>query len=206
MIIRLKSALLIAGLSLLALTGCAATDTVQQGTDTTSNGVESAEKTVTETTADATKAVEEGVDMAKDAATETATDATKAVEGGVDAAKDAAVQGGETLNKALEKGKDAVADVMAVKDGVTGMKDGLSQTMTAVRAGDFTKANEEFGKVKTAWTSVEETVKTKSAEKYTQIETAVKNVDSLLKAENPDKTQVTSALETLSKDLAGVSL
>jgi hypothetical protein len=79
--------------------------------------------------------------------------------------------------------------------GFKGLNDVVASTKTAVAAGDFTKAQAEFGKFEGFWATVEDGVKAKSPQTYDAMETAMGNVESSLKAS--DKTKAMDALKAL---------
>jgi hypothetical protein len=79
--------------------------------------------------------------------------------------------------------------------GFKGLNDVVASTKTAVEAGDFTKAQAEFGKFEGFWATVEDGVKSKSPQTYDAIETAMGNVEGSIKAS--DKTKAMDALKAL---------
>jgi hypothetical protein len=81
----------------------------------------------------------------------------------------------------------------------------VDNTKTAVEAGDFAKANEEFAKFKDSWSKVGEGIKTASPDGYTAIETNVGNVSTALGDAQPDKTKVMDALTALSTSITSVA-
>lgn len=66
----------------------------------------------------------------------------------------------------------------------------VSNTTTAVNAGDFAKAQAEIAKFEEPWSKVEDDLKAKSADAYNAIEENVDKVKSALKASDKDKALV----------------
>ena len=101
--------------------------------------------------------------------------------------------GGTTVSKtpgATQGGFDALVNV-------------VSNTKTAVEAGNFDKAQQEFDKFENAWVKVEDGVKTKSSKTYNAIEDAATQVKGALKAK--DKAKALEGLQTLNSNIATVS-
>lgn len=111
----------------------------------------------------------------------------------------------EQTKQTTEKMKGAVTDVVALKGQLTEMQSSLSQTISAVKAGDFTTAKQEFGKLQNHWNSMEGTVKTKSAETHTAINDSINKIRPLLQAEKPESAPILEALNNLTKSLKGIS-
>ncbi|MBN3948536.1 MAG: DUF4363 family protein [Nostoc sp. NMS7] len=79
----------------------------------------------------------------------------------------------------------------------------VSNTKTAVSAGKFDKAQQEFDKFENSWSKVEDGVKTKSSKTYNAIEDAATQVKGALKAK--DKAKALKGLQTLDTNIATVS-
>ena len=181
--LRSKSALILGLCSVLTLTACSeAVDTAQDAGDTAKDA--------------ATEVVDTAQD-AGDAAKDAATDAAEKAQDAGEAAKDA-------VTETAEKAKDAVTDVLALKDGVTGMKGGVEATITAVQAGDLTKAKEEFGKLQDSWSKIEENVKTQSGDSYQKIEDGMATVKSALSETEPNKDKLVTDLKGLLTSLSSI--
>ncbi|QSJ15083.1 DUF4363 family protein [Nostoc sp. UHCC 0702] len=91
----------------------------------------------------------------------------------------------------------------ATQGGFTALKSIVSNTKTAVSAGNFDKAQQEFDKFENAWSKVEDGVKTKSSKTYNVIEDAATEVKGALKAK--DKAKALKGLQTLDTNIATVS-
>ncbi|MEH2347561.1 MAG: DUF4363 domain-containing protein [Nostoc sp.] len=79
----------------------------------------------------------------------------------------------------------------------------VSSTKTAVQAGKFDIAQQEFNKFENAWSKVEDGVKTKSSKTYNVIEDTATQVKGSLKAK--DKAKSLKGLQTLNTNIATVS-
>ncbi|MER3494325.1 MAG: DUF4363 domain-containing protein [Mastigocladus sp. ERB_26_2] len=91
----------------------------------------------------------------------------------------------------------------ATQAGFDALSSVVSNTKTAVEAGNFDKAQQEFDKFENAWVKVEDGVKTKSSKTYNAIEDAATQVKGALKAK--DKAKVLEGLQTLNSNIATVS-
>lgn len=91
----------------------------------------------------------------------------------------------------------------AAQGGFDALISVVSNTKTAVEAGSFDKAQQEFDKFENAWVKVEDGVKTKSSKTYNAIEDAVTQVKGALKAKN--KAKALEGLQTLNTNIATVS-
>ncbi|MBW4515897.1 MAG: hypothetical protein KME11_11805 [Timaviella obliquedivisa GSE-PSE-MK23-08B] len=137
------------------------------------------------------------VDSSQQASTDAAKDAAGAANTAADAAKDAAGAANDTAQNTATSGTVAMGagELMSV----------VTNTETAVEAGDFAKAKEEFAKFGDSWSKVGEGIKTASSDGYTAIETNVGNVNTALGEAQPDKTKVMDALTALSTSIASVA-
>lgn len=79
----------------------------------------------------------------------------------------------------------------------------VSNTKTAVEAGNFDQAQQAFNQFENAWVKVEDGVKTKSPKGYSAIEDTVIQVKSALKGK--DKAKALGALQTLDTNITAVS-
>jgi hypothetical protein len=92
---------------------------------------------------------------------------------------------------------------IATQGGFNTLVSVVSNTKTAVQAGKFDKAQQEFNKFEDAWSKVEDGVKTKSSKTYNVIEDTATQVKGSLKAK--DKAKSLKGLQTLNTNIASVS-
>ncbi|WP_315785547.1 DUF4363 domain-containing protein [Fischerella sp. JS2] len=105
------------------------------------------------------------------------------------------------------------ASAISKKTATTTVKDNnfksllaiVSNTQTAVKAGDFTKAKQEFDKFEDSWSKVEDGVKKKSSKTYNAIEDEADKIKGDLKASAPNKDKVLAALESLNTNINSVA-
>lgn len=194
--IRLNQALIVSVLSLLALAGCGGNEQSTAPSPTSS-------ASVTDQVGDAAKAVKdkttETADAIKDKAAETATEASKTAGEMKDKATGAVAEVGQKAGEMKDKAATAIGTATGMSE-LTGL---VSNMTTAIKAGDFAKAQEEFGKFEGTWAKVEGEVKTKSPQAYAAIQGHAEAVKSALAAQ--DKTQALTTLKQLSASLAGAS-
>ncbi|HEY9618484.1 MAG TPA: hypothetical protein V6C64_16695 [Microcoleaceae cyanobacterium] len=88
----------------------------------------------------------------------------------------------------------------ADQPGFQALTDVVAKTKTAVNAGDFTKAMDEFDKFEDSWSKVEDGVKAKSAKTYDAIEEGMDQTTAAIKGS--DKTKALAALQTLDQNIA----
>lgn len=88
--------------------------------------------------------------------------------------------------------------------GVSGLSSVVSNTKTAVEAGDFPKAKQEFDKFEDVWKTIEDGIKTKSPASYKAIEDSLDKVTAELKGTAPNKEKVMTELKSLDKSIQGV--
>ncbi|MHC5748508.1 MAG: DUF4363 domain-containing protein [Nostoc sp.] len=86
-----------------------------------------------------------------------------------------------------------------------GLQSVVTNTKTAVEAGDFTKAKGEFDKFEDFWSKVEDGVKTKSPTTYKEIEDKSDEIKAGLKTSVPNKQKLSTALGVLNKDVTSVA-
>jgi hypothetical protein len=139
-----------------------------------------------------------------------ATDTTTAAGTAAGAAKDGAMGAADAAKDgamgAAGAAKDATASGMAAMTGGAGeMMSVVTNTKTAVEAGDFAKAKEEFAKFEDSWKKVEDGIKTTSPKAYDAIESGVGTVNTALGEANPDKTKVMDALTSLTTSISSVA-
>jgi hypothetical protein len=167
-------------------------------------------KNVTDAAKDATGSV---TDVAKDAAGKTTDaagkvgDAAKDATGKtVDAAKDTAGKTTDAAKGTVDKAMGMAGNLAGIKDGVLGMKGGVANTLTAVKAGDFAKAQTEATKLQTSWGKISETVEKQSGAggSYKTINDGLKTVQTSLKDAKPDKAKITSQLQSVATAVTGL--
>jgi hypothetical protein len=76
----------------------------------------------------------------------------------------------------------------------------VNQTETAVKAGDFAAASQEFAAFETTWKTIEDGITAKSTETYTSVEKSLKAIEEGLKGK--EKAETLSALTALNATLA----
>ena len=81
----------------------------------------------------------------------------------------------------------------------------VTNKQTAVNAGNFTKAKDEFGKFENSWSKVEDGVKAKSPDTYKKIEDLADEINDTLKASQPNKAKVLASLQSLNKNIGSVA-
>ncbi|AUT04255.1 DUF4363 domain-containing protein [Nostoc sp. CENA543] len=86
-----------------------------------------------------------------------------------------------------------------------GLEGVITNTKTAVEAGNFTKAKGEFEKFEGFWSKVEDGVKAKSPKTYKDIEDQADEIKAGLKSSKPNKQKVLTALASLSKNVTSVA-
>ncbi|MFN6463316.1 MAG: DUF4363 domain-containing protein [Nostoc sp. DedVER02] len=86
-----------------------------------------------------------------------------------------------------------------------GLQGVVTNTKTAVEAGNFTKAKGEFDKFEDFWSKVEDRVKAKSPTTYKEIEDKADEIKAGLKASAPNKPKLSTALGVLNKDVTSVA-
>ena len=134
---------------------------------------------------------------AANSAADAAKDAAGAANTAAGAAKEAAGAAQDTAQNAATSGTAAMSagELMSV----------VTNTKTAVEAGDFAKAKEEFAKFGDSWSKVGADIKTASPDGYAAIKTNVGNVNTALENAQPDKTKVMDALAALSASISSVA-
>lgn len=87
--------------------------------------------------------------------------------------------------------------------GISNLQTVISNTTTAVNAGDFTKAKGEFDKFEDSWKTVEDGIKQKAPSTYEAIEADMDKVQDALKTSN--KAQSLSALQALGQQVVNAT-
>ena len=175
---RFKPVLTLSLLSLLVLTACAeASKTVSDTADKAKDATEQAAKTAADTAQKAKDATEQAANTAADTAQKT-TDAAK-----------------ETVSKATDA-IGGIADVVAVKDRVAELKTGATETLDAVKQGDFSAAKDKFGALQQSWYQFGGSLKAlPGGGGYEQIDAGLKAVKSAMNQDTPDQEQLSGKLE-----------
>lgn len=138
---------------------------------------------------------QDAADQAQDTAESAADQAQETAGSAVDQAKDAAT---DATDKVKETAGGAVDQAKGLA-GINEMKDGVTETISSVQAGDFAKAKEDFAKVQESWGSVSETMK--DNKNLPAISEGITNVQASLNSDNPDSSAVVGQLQGLLKNL-----
>jgi hypothetical protein len=110
------------------------------------------------------------------------------------------------IQKTAEQAQGAIAKLAASKDGLFKMKEGVSQTLAAVKSGDFTKAQQDFGTVQETWKGLEAGLKTVSADGTQKVQGGLETVATELKAEKPDANKLTTGLQGLATSIGSLAV
>ena len=121
------------------------------------------------------------------------------------AASPAATTSGQTSASpaATTSGQTAVSPT--ANSEFKGLEAVVTNTKTAVVAGNFTKAKGEFDKFEDFWSKVEDGVKAKSPTTYKEIEDKSDEIKAGLKASAPNKPKLLTALASLNKNVTSVA-
>ncbi|MBW4442724.1 MAG: DUF4363 family protein [Plectolyngbya sp. WJT66-NPBG17] len=87
--------------------------------------------------------------------------------------------------------------------GISSLQTVISNTTTAVNAGDFPKAKGEFDKFEDSWETVEDGIKQKAPSTYEAIEANMDKVEDALKTSN--KAQSLAALQALGQQVVNAT-
>jgi iron uptake system EfeUOB component EfeO/EfeM len=90
------------------------------------------------------------------------------------------------------------------KTNFNGLKGVVSKAKTAVVAGNFSSAKNEFSKFEGFWSKVEDNVRSKSPHVYKAIEDDSDTITKGLKASAPNKQKVLQSLQSLDKNVNDV--
>jgi hypothetical protein len=115
--------------------------------------------------------------------------------------KDKATQVQETAQKA----QNVLEKIGPFKENLLTMKDGATQTLSAVKTGDFASAQTQFGKLQQSWTAIEGDIKTISGDSHKSIQTNIDTIATDLKAPTPDAAKLTTDLQALSGNLGNLA-
>lgn len=125
--------------------------------------------------------------------TDKAGEVTGDVTDAVDGAKD-------KIATAADGAKGELSDLAGLAN-LPAFKDNATETLNAVKAGDFETAKVELAELKESWGPISEQVKAKAPEAHSTIEEAVGNLSTGLESEAPDQAQLTSTVNNL---MAGI--
>lgn len=121
---------------------------------------------------------------------------------GCNNAEQAGTQAPPTADPASKVESNASA---SSKKGVGTLQSVVSKTKAAVNKGDFATAKKEFDGFENAWGKVEDGIKAKSRDKYNAIEKNADQIEDTLKNSKPSKEKLSTALQSLEKDINAVS-
>ncbi len=93
----------------------------------------------------------------------------------------------------------------AAATGFDGLNTVITNTKTAVEAGDFAKAKTEFDQFETYWSQVEDGVKAKSGDTYDAIEKNMDEIGGELKASAPNKDKVLASLQSIQTNVTSAA-
>ncbi len=96
-------------------------------------------------------------------------------------------------------------DATPGNSGFSGLQAVVSSTKTDVKAGNFTKAKEDFSKFEDNWKPVEDGVKAKASKAYGEIEESSDKIKAELNTSKPNKEKVLTQLQTLNKNVTAVA-
>ncbi len=144
-------------------------------------------------------AADQAADTAGQAADQAKDTAGEAVDQVKDTATDAADKAKDTAGEAVDKAKGLTASLTGIND----MKDGVTQTISSVQAGDFAKAKEDFTKVQDSWKTVGDSMK--ENENYSAINDGVANIQSSLGGDKPDSAKIIESLKGLLTNLGNAA-
>jgi hypothetical protein len=89
--------------------------------------------------------------------------------------------------------------------GFTTLQGVTDRTASAVKSDKLDQAKTEFETFETSWKTVEDAVKAKSSDTYNKIEEGLDTVNGEFKSKQPDKAKVTTALQSLSKEITAAA-
>ncbi len=99
----------------------------------------------------------------------------------------------------------ATTTQIAEQPDAQALLDVVSKTRTAVEAGDFAKAQEEFNQFGEHWSQVEDGIKAKSSEVYSAIEDDMDSVMNTLNSSRPNQDDALKALQSLEDNIRSVT-
>jgi hypothetical protein len=98
----------------------------------------------------------------------------------------------------------ALGNLANLKDSFGPLTSGATQTLNAVKAGDFQTAQTEFTKIQEGWKGLEGTLKTTSPDAVGKVRTKLETIATELKSGKPDVGKLTTDLQGLSTDFNGI--
>jgi hypothetical protein len=98
----------------------------------------------------------------------------------------------------------ALGNLANLKDSFGPLTSGATQTLNAVKAGDFQTAQTEFTKIQEGWKGLEGTLKTTSPDAVNKVGTKLETIATELKSGKPDVGKLTTDLQGLSTDFNGI--
>ncbi len=110
------------------------------------------------------------------------------------------------ISEKVDQVKNIATHLGPLTDNISSMKTGVSQTLTAVKSGDFATAQGEFTKLQTSWKEIEGDVKNISSANHQTIQSKIDTVSTQLQASNPDTTNITKELEGLTGSLGTLAI
>lgn len=141
---------------------------------------------------EASNTVQDAADKAKDTAAET-----------TENVKDTATETAEKAKDTVEETANKGADLVALKDNVASMKDGVTSTLDAAKSGDFETAKTEFAKVQEAWPALKDNINPESAQ---SIQDGVETIKASLGEGEPNKDKIVSELQNLLNSVTNIKL
>ncbi|MGF1602701.1 MAG: hypothetical protein ACFCU8_11895 [Thermosynechococcaceae cyanobacterium] len=107
------------------------------------------------------------------------------------------------VTEQASKVQDTVQSLGGAQD-LVGMTKGVSQTINAVKSGNFDQAKQEFSSVQQNWTAVESKLKA-SPDTINNLKNSVQTIATDLKASPPDKAKLISNLQSLSGSITTIA-
>jgi hypothetical protein len=98
----------------------------------------------------------------------------------------------------------SLGNMAILKDSLSPITSGASQTLAAVKAGDFSTAQTEFAKVQTEWQGVKTKLQETSPDAVKTISGKIQTIATDLKATPPNPAKLTTELQGLSTTVAGL--
>lgn len=107
------------------------------------------------------------------------------------------------VTEQASKVQDTVQSLGGAQE-LVGMTKGVTQTLDAVKSGNFDQAKQEFSSVQEGWTSVESKLKA-SPDTLNNIKANVQTIATDLQASPPDKDKIVGNLQSLSGSLGNLA-
>jgi hypothetical protein len=102
------------------------------------------------------------------------------------------------------KTTSALGNLGNLKETIRPLTDGAAQTLSAVKAGDFTTAQTEFTKLQDGWKGIKDTLKTVSPDATKTISEKITTIATDLRSGSPNVGKLTTELQGLSTALSGL--